>query len=804
MLYHYLKIAFRQFIRQPVYSLISIAGLSIGLATCLLILVYVADELRYDRFHAHADRIYLIRHSYPIGDTEYDWHETARPLAQHLAGNFPEVAAVTTTTAPVPYPYRVEDKLLGGIETIYADSSFFRVFDFPLLAGNAQAALADPHALVISARVAHQFFGGNPGDMSVYEQALGRSILLDNEPYTITAVIQTPPAHSHLQFGAILSVAPLLRDDYRRETWLPAGLIHYLKLNEGIAPNALQAKFTAVEREYLWPQMEKHLGASIEKLAANTDTYGYSLEPITAIHLFREGYITYVYVFSGVGLLILLLACANFVNLATARAMQRAKEVGIRKTLGSSRKGLVKQFMTETALYSLLAAVCAAGILILVQEPFAYISGKVLDWEVVAQPWFLAGFTGFILLITLLAGLYLAFYLPAFDPVAVLKGKIIRTGGSGSKYLRNGLLVFQFTISTGLIICSVVVYQQVQYMREKDPGFTKENILMIANAYSLGTNKEAFRNTVSAHPQVSSVSFSYAVPSSTFDAFGLYKRKGTDNEHQFFWMSTDYDYLPTYGMEIRAGRNFSPQFPGDSSAILLNEEAARRLGGGELIGTTITDQTKRSFTVVGIVQDFHFTHLKNRIDPLVIKLSTSGDFDQYISVRLKPGGVAATVRAIESHWQSLGPEAPFDYRFMDEKFNALFQAEQRMSSVMRMFTGLSLGLACLGLLGLSMVAAGQRTREIGIRKVLGASVEQIVWLLSRDFIRLIVLAFGIAVPLSWYVLQVWLDDFAYRISVNPWIFVLAGIVTWLTALLTIGYQAVKAASANPVESLRSE
>ncbi|WPP48832.1 ABC transporter permease [Catalinimonas niigatensis] len=798
MLKNYLKIAYRNLLKQKFYALINILGLAVGMASALFITLYVLDELRYDAFHEHADRMYRVRHKFVAGEREFDMEDVAPAFVQGVHEMIPKIEKSIRMEYPNPYIYKKGDEILEEQVTIRSDPNFFSFFGFRLLAGDPETLLSAPHSIVLTQKVADAYFGLPEHHDYSKHPALGKALTSEGEAFTVTGIAENPPGHSHLDFDIIMSNISAERVEQLHDYWLPAGFLAYVVLQEGIHPESLKSDFLAMEKKFEWPVMQQRLAVPLATLEAQQDELGHYLLPITDIHLVSEGNMKYVYILSVIGMFMLLIACINYMNLATARSTRRAKEVGIRKALGTTRKQLVGQFMSESILMALLSMLLALGLTEILHRPFSSLSGKELSLNILQEPWWILILLFLTLFIGIIAGLYPSFYLSVFKPVEVLKGKIIQ---SSKSRFRNGLVVFQFCISAILIICVILVYQQLLYMQSKDVGFNKENVLLIPNAYSL-KNKEVFRQTLLQNVKIEEVSFSSTAPGDHFDAFTTYHTLGSETKHQAKWLGTDAAFFDVFDLQLLEGKNIKADTLG-MKEVLLNESAARQLGVQQVTGSTIETFWGEKYNVAGIVEDFNFEHLRLDIMPLLI-IQNTGGWPYYVSVRIKSGNIQQTLSQIETIWWKHNQDAPFTYSFLDRKFNELFQKEQRLGVIGATFTGITIFIACIGLLGLVAYIAEQRTKEIGIRKVLGASVKGVVILLSGSFMRLILLAFFLAIPLAYWLMQQWLSDFAYRISVEAWPFLLAVVSLLLIILLTVSFQSVKAALANPVDSLRNE
>jgi putative ABC transport system permease protein len=691
----------------------------------------------------------------------------------------------------------------------YAESSFFEVFGYEMLAGDPATALKQPNSLVLTTAAVRKYFGNQVR----WNDVLGKNLLVGQDPWPcrITGVVETPPAQSHFHFDMLLYEPDLHREIFGGGNWSWAVVHTYLLLNPAGTPEDLARKMQRLVAKYAVPAG----GEAFKKMLDGGGQIGFGLQPVADIHLHSDllremapnGQAAHVYIFTCVALFIMLIACVNFTNLTTAQAAQRAREVGIRKVLGSQKGDLVRQFLLEALLLSLLSTILALGLTHLAGPAFNQLTGKALTLNLLLEPWMLAGVAGLMLFTGLLAGSYPAFYLTAFRPVEVLKGTLFAGGGRYS--LRNVLVVFQFALSTGLIICTLLVYGQIRFIGQKHPGFDKENVLVIHNGGEVQADqKEAFSRALLADAALRSVSFTTSVPARQEFHTRHFNVEHSRQGYGFNWYQADEGYLQTMGLQLVAGRGFARHLATDTAAVLLNESAVRAMGLQNPVGKRIIlnegSNDEARLEVIGVVKDFHFESYHQRVKPLVIQYFHNVYLDDYILVQLAAGKVSQGLAAAKARWQAFQPHVPFTYSFLDADFEALFRAEARLGRVMAVFTGLAIFTACLGLFGLAAFATRQRVKEIGIRKILGAPVYIIVLLLSKDFLKLIAVAFLIAIPAAWYVMHGWLQDFAYHIAVEWWVFVLAGGISLLIALLTISLQAIKAALANPVDSLRSE
>lgn len=803
MIRNYLKITFRNLANQKFYTALNIVGLSIGIASCVLILLYVYNELSYDTFNEKGDRIYRVGLNGKIADQEIFTTNTCPPLAFTAVLEFPEVENATRI-----FPYWGQQIIRYGETAIveekvyFADSTFFDIFSYKFLEGNPATALTEPNTVVLPEDMARKYFGDEP--------AMGKTLLLGSEkvPTKVIGILEKLPANSHFQFSMLRSM--ITYENSRSEHWLNNNLITYLLLHKDASIASLNEKLQALVIERVGPELQQFLGVSMETYAQQGNKFGYFLQPLLDIHLHSNlqdelepnGDITYVYIFAAIAFFIILLACINFMNLATARSANRAKEVGIRKTLGSLRSSLMRQFLTESVILSLIATVLALAAALLLLRPFNNVAGKEISMELFTKPWFLLSLLGLMLVVGVIAGSYPAFYLSSFKPVEVLKGKL--KAGMKSSGIRNVLVVFQFFISITLIICTLLVYEQLDYTRNKNLGFDKENVVVIEGTWHMSEGEQnTFKQELLGQTQVVNASISNNVPPGVNNTT-IYRKKGTEEDILISTYYVDYEHLSTMQMELMEGRNFSREFPTDTAAVILNEAAVREFGFDNPLNEMIQyfgNGRTQEFKVVGVIKDFNYETLRNDIRPLALFLTKQGG---NMAVRIAPGNVASTLTDLENIWENYAPGEPFQYRFLDESYDALFRGEQRLGKVFSIFTGLAILVACLGLLGLAAFMAEQRTKEIGIRKVLGASVSSVMLLLSKDFTKLVIIAFVLSIPAAYFIMDKWLEGFAFRIAIGPGIFVLAGLSALFIAWLTVSWQSAKAASANPVHSLRSE
>ena len=812
MFNNYLKTAIRNLIKSKYYSLINILGLSIGMAGCLLILLYVMDEFSYDRFHENSDRIYRMNLDGVWGGEETVGSTSPPPLAQLMVDEFPEVESAVRIFPINDTVVRNEDAFYTEGGLLAVDPTFFNVFGFQVIEGDPETALADPNSLVLTEETAAKYFGE--------QSALGKTLLIgdENRAFNITAVVQTPPANSHFDFDILAHIEafPVVRRFSWSWIWLQ--VVTYVVLEDGASPAAVNARIPDLVKTHGSKVIERFSGLSFDEFTSSGGRWHWVLQPLTDIRLYSQsvgnrlgpiGDIQTVYILAVIGLFMILIACINFMNLSTARSANRVKEIGVRKALGSYRSHLIGQFLCESMLFSILSAILALGLVELALPFFNDLSGKQMNFGFLQHGWLFGSLVALMLIVGIGAGSYPAFYLTAFQPVLALKGRQAASASGKSSYLRKILVVCQFAISIGLIACTFLVYQQLKFVNTKDLGFDKENVLVINNTERLGENEAPFKEMLLQQSAVVSASFCSGFPTSgTFGDF--YTPEGTGQEN--FLLSSvkgDYDFAKTMKMDIIEGRNFSEEFPTDVDGVLLNEAAVKFLGWEDPVGKVLVypgNQFQR-LQVLGVVKDYNFYSLHYDVSPFAIFLFASQTYTlpvNFLTLRIQPGDVSETLVMIEAQWKKMSPDAPFEFEFLDERIDAQFRAEQRLAKVFSTFTGLAIFIACLGLLGLATFTAEQRTKEIGIRKVLGASAPGLVSMLVKDFAKLVILANLVAWPVAYLAMDAWLQDFAYRIDINLWTFILSGGIALLIAVLTIGYQAIKAALANPIKALRYE
>jgi putative ABC transport system permease protein len=808
MIRNYLKTAIRNLWKNKGFSAINIIGLAIGLATCLLIIIYVMDELSYDRWNPNADRIYRLDGEIKYGGNHFILAVAPAPGGPTVLRDYPEVEKEVRFRNQGGRLVRKGNQNIREDAVIFADSTLFDVFPLPVIAGDPHTALINSRTAVITEKIARKYFDA--------VDVVGRTLLInDSIPYKVTAVIRDMPVQSHFRFDIFLSLSEL-EEGKEMDNWLSNNFNTYLLLKKGTDPRRFEAKIGGLLTKYVSPAMHAAVNASLEDFLKAGNIWNFSLMPLTAIHLYSNktaelganGNIQYVYIFSAIAVFILLIACVNFMNLSTARSAGRAREVGIRKVLGSLRGNLVSQFMMESLLVSFISMLLALGLAWLLMPVFNKLAGKEMVIGLFSRPWLAPALTGLALLVGVLAGSYPAFFLSAFRPIAVLKGNL--STGFKTSWLRNTLVVFQFIISIFLIVGTAVIYRQLQYIHNRQLGYNRDEVLIINETYTLGAQARVFRDKLLNLPGVEGVTVTGFLPTSdnrNDDAFFLSADLDAKKAISMQRWPVDVNYVPVLGMQMLAGRNFSKEFLTDSNAALINEAAAKLMQTSQPLGKNIYElqdiKTRKTDVVhvIGVIKDFNFNSLRMTVTPMILLLQPDNG---RIALRIHTTNIPRLVGQIEDIWRVMVPSQPFSYVFMDDEFNNQYKAEQQMGGIALSFALLAIFIACMGLFGLAAYAAEQRTREIGIRKVLGASVGGVIRLLSKDFLVLVVIAMVVAFPLAWWGMNYWLRDFAYRITIGWEVFVLAGVLAVGIAVVTVSFQAVRAAVANPVKSLRSE
>jgi putative ABC transport system permease protein len=802
MLRNYLKTALRIMMRQKAYTFINVTGLSVGIAATLLITIYVVDEFSFDRFHKRAANIYRVGFTGRLQGNEISSAVSSAPIAETMQKEIPEVEEALRFALWRTMPMSYGDKNFTEKYFLVSDSNFFQFFDFPLIAGNPATALKGTNKIVITESAAKKYFG--------QENPIGKLLLRGAEKIAseVTGVAQDPPHNSHIAFDMILSAESA--DQMKNTQWTSNNIYTYVKLHAAADVQKVEDQLKIIAEKNMGSEIERFLGMTMKQFREQGNNVGLFLQPFLDIHLKSSlseevtpnGNIQYLYVFIAIAFFIILIACINFMNLSTARSANRAKEVGVRKTIGAFRQRLIIQFISESMLYSFFSMLLAIVTIALSLNGFNLLSGKDLSLTVLMNPVIIAAIIIFTITVGLLAGSYPAFYLTAFKPTEVLKGKI-RAGFKNSA-LRNSLVVCQFIISIALIFGSIVVYRQLKFMQEKNLGFSKENVVSLLHTISLDKNAQAFKNELASHPEFKGASFANRLPPN-IDWNSAFRKGGSDQDFLLAIYNVDHDHLATMGFKMVEGRFFSKDFPTDTAAIILNETAYKQMGFTNMEEATVLSYQGPQPTplqVIGVMKDFHYESLRSEVKPMAVLLGREPNFE--MAIRLSSGDTQQQIELLETIWKKYSPASPFEYSFLDQNFDALFRAEQRLGKIILIFTVLAIGIACLGLFGLAAYTAEQRAKEISIRKVMGASNSHVMILLSKDFALLIMISFIIAAPMAWYFSNGWLEGFANRIDLKLWMVFASGAISLTIALIIITLHSVRAARENPVKAMRSE
>jgi len=809
MLKNYLTIAYRNLVRHKGFSFINIAGLALGLTACLLIGLFVYDELQFDKFVPDGERIYRVH----TQQTKTDAPETFAPVAPMYATTLKQEFLEVEQTMRILMQSAVS-LLEVGEKKIYvenglvADSTFFGVFQLPFKYGSAEQALNRPTSVVLTEEVAKNFFGN--------DNPVGKEMKIDKSTFTVTGVLQDDLSKFHLKVKYIIPLSAAQLPAERMRKWGWQQFFTYVKLRPGTDAKQIQAKLRTYVEEKVQPTLPPD-----EKLTSVA-----FLQPLHEVHLYSssfkydltvKGNITYVKALSFIAAFILLIAGFNFVNLATAKSLQRAKEVGIRKTIGASQQQLMLQFLSETVLLTLVSVVLAAVFTALLLPSLNAFTGKNTVFNLLDNPALLGLLAVLTVVVGLLAGFYPALVLSSFQPVKVLKSAVVTEGIFGRvQWLRHGLIVVQFALSVFLIICAFVVFRQVSYLHNKNLGFNRDQIMFFPmRGENMNKQYESFKNELQQVPGVVSASIGYGFPGDQVAGDGIIvPTNGEQKEYPVTQLMVDYDYIKTLGLQLVTGRDFSKELSTDKDqAFIINETAVKELGFGtpqQALGKTVqwevwNDKNPDSLKVgkvIGMVKDFHYKSLYDKLEPAVLQIFPGAYWK--VAVKLKADNIGSSVNGVKQVWTKFSPDSPIEYKFLDDNFDQMYKAEDKLQTLLWIFTGIAVFVGCLGLFGLATYAAERRKKEIGIRKVLGADVSTIVGLLSKEFLVLVVVAAIIAFPAAWLAMHRWLQDFAYRIDIPLWAFLAAGVLAATVAFLTISYQAIKAATANPIKNLRTD
>ncbi|OEK05530.1 hypothetical protein BFP71_09710 [Roseivirga misakiensis] len=805
-------VAKRQLLRHKMYSTIKIGGFALGIAVCLLISLFIKNELSYDKHIPNHENLYRVLNNYKLDGDIIRWTWFAPPFAQAIQDDFPEVSLAGRTLEGNGFGagktnIRIEGEMQNHYEGdfIYADQQILDLFQFDMVHGNLKEALAQPNTLVMTRKKAEKLFPE--------ENPVGKTVYINDNtdrPFKITGVLEDLPSTGFFQFDFLWTLSGREFWDGEQASWESQNYQVYVRVNPGTDIESLNSRLSEIGTKYILPVEKRNGNPNAEEEMKNMS---FSLQPVTDIYLhstdisdpYRKSDIKYIWIFGIIAAFILGLACINFINLSTAKSANRAKEVGLRKTIGSYRSHLITQFLTESILYSLLSFGIAIGIASLVMPYFNELAGKSLElpWT---ELWFIPTLAISAIIIGVIAGLYPAFYLSSFKPALVLKGKL--SMGSKSSRLRNALVVFQFTASIVLIIGTFVVYQQMEFILNTNTGFDKEQVIQVRGTGFLGDQTTPFKNELLKISEVSNVSVSSYLPirSTSRNGNTWWKDGRTKIDAGITGQNweVDEDYIATLGLELLEGRNLDRTISSDTSAMIINQEMAKKLGIiDNPIGQKITNRASNRmvWTVVGLIQDFNFEDLRAPIRPLAMRLNYGANI---ASIKMNGENIASTLSQIQGVWEEIAPNQPFVYEFMDQSFAKMYANVKQIRNILTSFAVLAIIIACLGLFGLSVFMVEQRSKEISVRMVLGAKVTQVVSMLSFNFMKPILVALLLATPIAWYMMNEWLSDFEYKIGLSVQLFVLAGLSALLIALITISFQSLKAAFTSPVQGLRNE
>lgn len=804
MLKNYLTIALRYIVRHKVFTLINISGLTLGITCSLLIVLYIQDELAYDRFHDDRDRIYRLTTQGILEGKSMESATVGFPVGPTTAAGCPDIESFLRLARWGTFPIRYEDKAFTEEYLLLSDANFFRFWNFPLIVGHPDSVLNGPGKIVVSESAARRYFGyKGQQDTSPIGKTL---VLAQGYRATVTGIAKDPPLQSHFHFTHILSLSSW--DDHANY-WSDGAVYTYLKTRRGSEYPALQRTVDSIYKHNFDEELRAFAQKDIDQFLQQGNDLTATLQPLTRIHLHsaldgeieKNGDARTLYIFATIGFFIITLACINFTNLFTARSASRYKEIGVRKAAGARNARLMGQFLMESYIYVLAAMVLSLMLVLVLLGPFNYFTGKQLTLGIMASPAFILCVLAFVLFTGAVAGSYPAFYLVQFSPADALRGKI--RAGLRSYGIRNALVVFQFFISTGLIVATLVVYHQLAYLRRVDVGFDKSNLINLLHTKNLGKNAAAFKDELLQQPDIVSASYASRLPPKV-DWQALVRPEGTSRDFLVNVYEVDHDHLETMGYTLVRGRFFSRELPYDTLAVVLNETAAKTLNieGVESVITYDAGPGTRMRNIIGIVRDFNFQSLRDSISPVAFLLADIPGWE--MAIRLTPGDTERKIETIGSIFKKYSGGAPFEYSLVEENFALESSSERKMGLLFTLLTCIAIFIACFGLLGLSAFSVEQRTKEIGIRKALGASVNQILALLNADFLRLVVIAILLSWPVAWWFMRRWLEEFAYRVSIGWWIFLVSALLTITIAIVAVSLQAYGAAVGKPVDTLRND
>ncbi len=812
MIANIIKVAFRNLFKHFGYSFINILGLAIGLASSIFIFLYVVNELTYDRFHEKSDRIYRAWILGNMPGTEMRHAVTSPPMMEAMLMDYPEVESAVRLRQMGGWLVRTGDRKFHETERefIFADSSFFDVFSFKLLEGNPETCLKEPRSIVLTEEYASKYFGD--------ENPMGKTFRIEQDSnfYVVTGIMEDLPVNSHIHFKMLGSLCTF--ENSRSTNWVNHNFHTYFVLAPGTDPAEFESRMQDMVIKYVGPIVEQFMGIDLEQFEEAGNSYGYRVQAMTDIHLHSNlqyelepgGNPMYVYIFIVIGILILIIACINFMNLATARSTTRAREVGLRKVVGSSRSLLITQFLTESVFLSIFALVIAVIMVYLLIPAYNNLIHLDLDFNLFNNLWNIPLLILFAVFVGLLAGSYPAFVLAAFKPISVLKTEV--KGGSSKSFLRNLLIILQFTVTIIILVGTFIINRQLTYMQKKDPGFGKEKVLVVHRSDALKQKIDAFKEEISQHSNIINAANSTHIPSYQYsDNAHWIEGRARSDIFTFASCYTSYNFDQALDLEILEGRFFSREMPTDSFAVIVNEATLKVFDIADPLNTRFLNpgsegEPDQFYPIIGVVKDFHFESMHEEIHPMAIHFMR-GNYEGVLVIKLGDGNMQETVEFVNQKWEDFGTEHPFKYSWMDDEFDSLFETERRTGKILTIFSILSMFISCLGLLGLISYTTNQRTKEIGIRKTMGASVNLVMFILSKETLKLLGISAMISIP-AYFGIRSWLQNFAYHIDFNVLVYavVLLGVtlVVLIIALLTVSYNSYRAATANSSESLRVE
>jgi putative ABC transport system permease protein len=806
MLKNLIKVAFRNIWKKKLFSLINIVGLSVGIACFFLITINVRHEFSYDKFQKNGDRIYRVALERIYPDNVIFYAIIPYSIGDAMVSDFPEIERMTRVLANRnPIMLRYQDKSYEERKILFVEPNFFEMFSVSLIKGTPENIFATPNSMVMTKDTAIKYFGD--------EDPVGKYITTPQGPALVSGVCENIPENSHMEFDFLVSLNLLGLQN--RPNYISFSVNTYVMLKEGVSSGDVEAKMPALVERYAAGPIQAQTGLSFKEYVAAGNGYHYFFQPLRDIHLHSQleseikanGNITYVYILIAIAAFLIIIACINFMNLATARSTSRAREVGIRKIVGSTKGSLIRQFLFESLVMSLISVAVAFFIVQFLLPVFNRLSRNQLEIHYLQDPFYITLLLGLGIIVGFMAGIYPALVLSSFRPVTVLKGRF-STSRTGIR-MRNALVIFQFALSIICITMTVLVYRQMDFMQKKDLGFDKENTVVVERVFTLQNQGEAFKQELRRLPGVVSAAGSNTVVSGGYYYGIMFQAEGDPEVKTTRGMNIDEDFIETMGLKIIQGRGFSREF-NEERNVIINESTIKEFGWNDPVGMKIKylgteGEPTGEYTIIGVVKDFHYNSLHSPINSFVL-LSIPNDQRAFgnLQIKIAPDNISQTLTAIEQKWREFNPQEPVSYYFLDDKLDEMYGNEKTSGQIFSIFSLLAIVIACIGLFGLSSYMAEMRTKEIGIRKVLGSTSPKIVLLLSKDFARLVLLAFIVAVPVAYFAMSRWLQNFAYRAGIQVWIFLLAGTAAVLIAQLTISFQALKAANTDPAEALRFE